>query len=56
MNILGKRLLVGGDFIQLWSCEEYHEQRDLLEEDVFWTCIWACKYVTALCKSNANDN
>ena len=36
---------MGGDFIQLWSCEEFHEQRNLLEENVFWTCIWACKYV-----------
>ena len=42
----GKRLLVGGDFIQLWSCEEYQGQKSLLEDSVFWTCIWACKYVT----------
>ena len=43
---IGKRLLVGGDFIQLWSCEEYQGQKSLLEDNVFWTCIWACKYVT----------
>ena len=50
--LVGKRLLVGGDFIQLWSCEEYHEQRNLLEENVFWTCIWACKYVIIIVYAN----
>ncbi|XP_068740234.1 dmX-like protein 2 [Montipora capricornis] len=42
-NREGKRLLIGGDFIQLWSCEHHQQQRNELEKNVSWTCIWACK-------------
>jgi len=53
--LAGKRLLVGGGFIQLWSCEGYHEQKNLLEENVFWTCIWACKYVASYLKKACRE-
>lgn len=42
-NREGKRLLIGGDFIQLWSYEHHQQQRNELEKNVSWTCIWACK-------------
>ncbi|KAK3717892.1 hypothetical protein QZH41_014895, partial [Actinostola sp. cb2023] len=43
-NREGQQLLIGGDYLQLWSCENNNSYPgDCSDKEEFWSCIWTCR-------------